>query len=986
MASLRRFYSHFQQTCYPMYTLTKSKFLFPLFLLLGIVHSPYAQDIGNPLAWNRVHLMGGSDADAGSDVIANGQGDIFLVGTFSGRITLGNTELQSNGQREAFVARFNPAGQLQWVKTFGSDVAAGEVFGQNIALDNAGNVVVSGAFRNGNLKAGALQADLKGLQDLYTVKMDPDGNLLWLNAQYHAPGESLVSRSLLTDQQGDVYLMSNLRTYKFTAGLGTTSWTIDDPNIINGALALHNDTLYLGGVFEDGAAIGNTVLYTPSAGIFISRVNTQNGSLSAVRKLAETSEYYTFLNLNALLVRNDTEIYASGHFRRDLTAGACSLNPANFTRQHAFVFRSNGTTCDWLLGQSESASLSSSSNRLVWDGQGALWLSGNWVEYFTLGAKSLVGGNGGYAGKIDPATGEVLALESAPAVSGLATYDQGGALLTGSDGFSAYWSRLDANGDELERKAFDNDGGLSQIGSLEADESGIYLTATVSGRFQLADLMLETGETSALIARVSLDGTQVLWHKLIPGAQAEFQTIGNSGFLDKERNRFYCFVSNTREVVLNGQTYPVSNGTHLDFLLLGLDADGNLDWIQPLYDLVSINNLAVDRAGNVLAGGVFGVATQIGNTQLIAKGDWDFFIAKWNPASGDLLWAKRGGGADTEYSAILATDAANNIYLASETYSLDIDLDDEVLINSLDLDGNILLARLDPDGNVIWKKLYGKASNFSDEFRCFPASMSADAGGNMYVAGLAGRNNSFGHIQLNSPYSTNQFAGKFDPSGEPIWVSMVQTKRISLNYTEVDYDEAGNLYCAGQIRDSTFFGNNAVALDGSTLARNGYFARYDGASGTLDWVAIVSGSPDAQVTPTCMAVFDQNSVLHGGFLTDMVSFGAVSLNTFSGVNGFLGLMGQDVMVSVDQPAEGALAIRLFPNPATRYLLWQAPEDTQSGNLSVSLVNSAGQTVWQGNYSAPATCGRIELANLLPGVYYFHWNSGRVQQLKKVIVH
>jgi hypothetical protein len=64
--------------------------------------------------------FGGKGDDAGTGVAVDEDGSIILVGTFQGEASFGSqtlkAEVRHEGQRAVFVARFTPAGQLEWVK------------------------------------------------------------------------------------------------------------------------------------------------------------------------------------------------------------------------------------------------------------------------------------------------------------------------------------------------------------------------------------------------------------------------------------------------------------------------------------------------------------------------------------------------------------------------------------------------------------------------------------------------------------------------------------------------------------------------------------------------------------------------------------------------------------------------------------------------------------------------------------------------------
>ena len=88
---------------------------------------------GQPLY---ISQFGTTAFDAANDVATDTDGNIFVAG-----VTAGSIDGTSAGNMDAFVRKYNSAGELQWTKQFGSsssDAANG------VAVDPAGNVWVTG--------------------------------------------------------------------------------------------------------------------------------------------------------------------------------------------------------------------------------------------------------------------------------------------------------------------------------------------------------------------------------------------------------------------------------------------------------------------------------------------------------------------------------------------------------------------------------------------------------------------------------------------------------------------------------------------------------------------------------------------------------------------------------------------------------------------------------------------------------------------------
>ena len=86
------------------------------------------------------------------------QGNSYVVGTFSGTITLGTTTLSatqpppgSSYAQDTFLAKLNAQGQYQWAMQFGDGQ---DVIGSQVAVDGAGNVYITGGFNSYSIQVG----------------------------------------------------------------------------------------------------------------------------------------------------------------------------------------------------------------------------------------------------------------------------------------------------------------------------------------------------------------------------------------------------------------------------------------------------------------------------------------------------------------------------------------------------------------------------------------------------------------------------------------------------------------------------------------------------------------------------------------------------------------------------------------------------------------------------------------------------------------
>ncbi|MEW6612327.1 MAG: SBBP repeat-containing protein [Pseudomonadota bacterium] len=178
-------------------------------------------DAGKPLVIDPVlsysTYLGGSGQDQANGVAVDGSGNIYVAGyTFSSDFPLAaNTGLAAPGiSRDAVVAKFNSAGQLQWSTYLGgalNDEA------NDLAVDSQGNVFVAGATRSTNFPAvNAAQSTLGGQADAFVAQLNASGTGLVFSTYLGGSADDQAS-GLGRDAGGNVYVAGFTQSADFPA-------------------------------------------------------------------------------------------------------------------------------------------------------------------------------------------------------------------------------------------------------------------------------------------------------------------------------------------------------------------------------------------------------------------------------------------------------------------------------------------------------------------------------------------------------------------------------------------------------------------------------------------------------------------------------------------------------------------------------------------------------------------------------------------------
>jgi len=202
-----------------------------------------------------------------------------------------------------------------------------------------------------------------------------------------------------------------------------------------------------------------------------------------------------------------------------------------------------------------------------------------------------------------------------------------------------------------------------------------------------------------------------LWAKQATGA---FNDVANSVSTDLKGNVFVTGYFKSPILILD-TTYIFNvdyMGYTTDVFISKYNQLGTLLWANQAGGDGNDDGYGIssDINGNVIVvGGFNGSYISFGNISLtnIYSGWTDVFIAKYN-STGNILWAKRAGGASYDVATCVTTDLKGNIIVAGAFQSSNITFGFTTLTNSGNWD--IFIVKFSPSGNVIWAKKAGGSS------------------------------------------------------------------------------------------------------------------------------------------------------------------------------------------------------------------------------------------------------------------------------------
>lgn len=206
-----------------------------------------------------IKSFGTTNDDAAADVVVDGSNNIYLAGSFWGTLTFGSNTLQTAGNVDGFLIKFDTNGNYTWGKSFGGQFGdygaavgltgttvvvlgnfgtpsvylatystdgtagwtktiTGNVSAVGLAVDTSGNINVAGSF-GGTTNFGGGNVSSTGNTDAFVAKYGPTGTYL-VARSFGAANQREYFNNVAVDPAGNVILVG---TFQGSVALGGAS-------------------------------------------------------------------------------------------------------------------------------------------------------------------------------------------------------------------------------------------------------------------------------------------------------------------------------------------------------------------------------------------------------------------------------------------------------------------------------------------------------------------------------------------------------------------------------------------------------------------------------------------------------------------------------------------------------------------------------------------------------------------------------------------
>lgn len=812
-------------------------------------------DTNGVVQW--VARLASAGSDQGWAIAADSSDNVYLTGQIgSGTMTAFNsngtsfaTTLPNSGAQDAFVAKYNSSGFVQWV---GRIASTGIDIGYGIATDASGDVYVTGAggaatvsaFSANGVAFGTTLANA-GLGDLFLVKFNTNGTVQWVARI--ASAQSDVGYAVATDPSGNVYVTGQGGNATFTCfnsdgtSFGDTNPTLEGSG--DCVIAKYNTNgfvqwrAYLGSNTSDiayGIDTDNTgAVYI--VGNFGSATNQLNVYERDNRKAAEIigSSAVIKYDTNGFFVWSQTlrgtNAAATGRGISVDTTGGVYVTGVSVSGQPLLVYNSDSTIY-------RVANISSGSG---FKDAYIVKYNSNTTPQWVARISSVTGEDTAYGIATDP-SGNVYVSGSGGAGAIIRAFNanntQFATTLANSGARDIYVVKYDTNGSvqwlaRIASQFTDND----NAGGIATDSSGNVYVIGWGGPNQtqafnangtvFSPNLANSGGTDCFIVKYNTNGT-VQWMARIAGANAD-QGYGIA--TDSSGNVYVtgAYISTTLTAFSAGGTAfgtTLSNSGSNDCFVVKFNTNGIVQWVARISSTSGETGygIATDSSGSVyvaLTGGTTSVAVTAFNSNGTTggsqanSGSGDAFLVKYN-TNGTFQFIARVGSASNDISFAVAVDSSGNAYVTGNAGSGNT-------VTAFDRFGiafgttftasgaDAFVVKYNTSGDVQWLTRIGSQTAGTSELGY---GIATDSSGSVYITGIGGTfsspiivYNANGTVSLSSvvPISGSvSFVVKYDTNGNGQWLSVTGQSPFGVNGSAISLDSAGNIYVAGDFANS----------------------------------------------------------------------------------------------------------------------------------------------------------------------------------------
>jgi hypothetical protein len=366
----------------------KRSFLWSLFLCFTF-SSAHAQHFD----W--AESISGLGLDVGRAVTADSDGNVIVVGSFTGGTQVGDTYLTGYGSLEGFVAKYTSDGDFLWARVISGPA---EDLARGVTTDGNGNIFVVGHFTDtitfAISETDTAAAKSEGGQDVFVVKYSANGDFVWhltgggtgddtaTDIDWYRWSDKLYISGGFENRAGfgTVTILSNGLSDAFLMkidGGGNAHWIRNGGGLehdIAASVAVANDgAIYIAGDFYDQALFdGTTLQATGSSDVFLAKFDADGNMLWAETNGGTSVDVATSVGTDL-----NGNVFVSGYYQGTTFFQGFSASAISYNDVFVSKFDGDGN-CQWLSSAGSWGLDNCLGMAVAWDG--STYLTGFFEE------------------------------------------------------------------------------------------------------------------------------------------------------------------------------------------------------------------------------------------------------------------------------------------------------------------------------------------------------------------------------------------------------------------------------------------------------------------------------------------------------------------------------------------------------------------------------------------------------------------------------
>lgn len=349
------------------------------------------------------------------------------------------------------------------------------------------------------------------------------------------------------------------------------------------------------------------------------------------------------------------------------------------------------------------------------------------------------------------------------------------------------------------------------------------------------------GLSDCFLVKMNPNG-QRIWGTYYGGAGTErIGTDYQTGVVcDSSLNIYLAGGTQSDTGIASSTAYQTTRAGGFDGFIAKFNTNGVRQWatyyggtVHDRFTIVGADSAGVVYvAGNFQSSGMGTTGTHAANKPSIAtvSDSLDVLIAKFNPATGNRIWATYYGGSDVDEARGLVVGDSSNVYICGSTQSSTGIASNNASQSTYGGFRDMFVCKFDSNGSRIWGTYLGDAGTDNG------GNVVLDHSGNL---NMTGNTNSSSSIATPDGFNTSiggsvdAFIAIYNPGGDKIWGTYYGGTDNDYGYGVARGKSSGHMYIVGNTASTT-----GISYNG---AQNSY------GGGTND-AFIVKITPDTSVS------------------------------------------------------------------------------------------------------------------------------------------